>query len=287
MPAMLEGLGKFWATDTLTIKTYPGCHYFQTSLAALEEIRRKRPEADVKSVYIETTKFAIEATRFAREMKGAANAPMSHIGVSFDLALAAAVLLHAGRISAVELDDEYLEENRAQIERWLSKIRVDHDPVLTAKTVASVRGIDAGERSLRSLKVTDLFRIARRYREEYGSTLLSAGDAFGSLGKLIRRHQGAAPCTTRLTGAPPLYFPGRVTVGYADGSTETVQIDLPPGSLANAAMEGELKRKFLREVAPNRGEADACALFNSVLGREEHSIDLFVRGSTVVAKTPS
>jgi len=67
LPTMIDGLGELWTMQTLTIKTYPGCHYFQTACAALERLLARIDVGTVRSVEIETTKLAIEATRFASE----------------------------------------------------------------------------------------------------------------------------------------------------------------------------------------------------------------------------
>jgi 2-methylcitrate dehydratase PrpD len=39
LPDMMQDLGEFWAIQTLAMKTYPGCHYFQTACTAIEMLR--------------------------------------------------------------------------------------------------------------------------------------------------------------------------------------------------------------------------------------------------------
>ncbi len=255
MPFMLDGLGEEWVLDTFTLKTFPGCHYFQTALVALERISARSGGLSldrVRQVRIETTKLACEVTHFASAYEDGALTPVS---VGFDLSLAAAVLLQAGRLGPEELTDEHLVRYGGEIRQWAGRVRVVHDPALTAKVVSAARSLPGGRRALAGMSLSKLATLARRYREEYRSRLFSLED----LGELLRGALRAdAPAPPGGDGVP-LYFPARVTAEFSDGRAETERLDLPTGSLASPDFDRELENKVLRELSPTLGASKARA----------------------------
>lgn len=279
LPVMLGGLGETWVTETLAFKTYPGCHYFQTALTAIDRVRARWPSlraADVERVRIDTTQLACEATRFASEY--VAGSRMSPVSVNFDLARSAALLLLAGRLSPVELDREYLAEHGPAIAALAGRIAVRHDPALTARVVDSARGLAAGRQALRSIRAGDGLRLVRRYRQEYRSRLASPGEAL----KLVRevaslargRRRGGAPRTAG--SAVPLAFPSRVTIEAKGGRREVEQVDVPVGSFHADDVEAQLEAKFVRETSPALGEHGARAALRAGLRLEEQALPDFV-----------
>jgi hypothetical protein len=272
---MLGDLGSFWVTETLAIKTYPGCHYFQTALTAIDRIRARRGSLgpdDVRAMRISTTKLACEATRFASEyVRGAGLTPVS---VAFDLALSAAVLVHAGRISSEEIDAGWLARHETELRALAARIDVRHEPALTARVVASVGAIRAGRRVLRSVGPRDLWRLVRRYREDYRSSLTSPRDAlaFGrALAWEIKKPRA------KITGsAVPLAFPSRVEIDLRDGGTEREEVDVPVASFSSPGCEAELAREVLRECAPALGDAGARALLDTGLDVEARGVPALV-----------
>jgi 2-methylcitrate dehydratase PrpD len=278
LPGMLGGLGEFWALETLTMKTYPGCHYFQTACAALEEIAARRgggplADAGARAVRIETTKLACEVTRFAGDY-AAIGAEVTPVNVNFDLGVTAAIMIVAGRLGAAEMDPAWLAAHSPAIRRWRERVTVAHDPLLTAKVVAGARAVASGREALASLRLRDLPRLLRRYAEEYESRLLRARDALGLVRSLVRRLRApeAAP-EPAADGAIPLYFPARVTVEFEDGARETAEILLPPGSLAAPGVERALEAK----VAATLGPARAREAFAAGLALEAAPLADFVR----------
>lgn len=253
MPHMLGGLGQTWVLDTLTLKTFPGCHYFQTAFAAIESLRRRHgvfSMGRVGGVRIETTLLACEVSRLANEASG----EWTPVGVCFDLAQAAAVLLHAGELGAAQLEPDWLATNLRVLEQWRARISVVHAPALTAKIAAGARALGAGRSALASLSLRDLIRVRRRYAQEAGSRALRWND----LVALLRgRSREDAPETTTGDGVP-LFFPSRVTIALDSGAV-CERIDLPPGSLASPGFDDELARKVLR-VLPHEALAAGLAL---------------------------
>lgn len=298
LPEMLDGLGALWVSSTLTIKTAPCCHFFQTACESAEALIGGKPldPAEVKRVVVATTKLGDEVTRYARQYGGAHNPVLTPIGVGFDLGLAVAVVLTAGRLSGAEADHRWLEANAARVRAWYDKIVVEHDVALTARVVASGRAIPAGRRALAAMGVAEWLAVVRQYRAHYRSSLLRREELSGWLRLASQRRgrgggkskgKGDAPASpveaaaeavggdvavagaVDPAGAVPLYFPNRVTIERVDGGKDAHRVDLPSGSLAARGHEAVLRRKFLREVAPRLGEARAEAALAAALAAGE------------------
>ncbi len=279
LPAMLDGLGEFWAGETLQVKTFPGCHYFQTACSALARIAARRPFSvgDVRAVRVDTTKLGAEVARFAADY--APTDAVSPVNVSFDLPTTLAIQMHAGRLGGAEVDPRWLAANADPIRGLRARVTVRHEPELTAKVIDSARAVAAGRSVLSSLGAGDLVRLVERYRDEYGSSLLTVDEAAGWLKYGARRLVGATvedPLPP--AGAPvPLRFPNRVAIDFTDGGCEAEQVDLPVGALAAPGAEGELRAKFVRECAPALGEGGAADAFAAGLQIESVALADFVR----------
>jgi 2-methylcitrate dehydratase PrpD len=279
LPFMLDGLGDFWATQTLTVKTFPGCHYFQTACSAVEEIVRAEgplDEARVRSVRVDTTKLGLEVTRFAAQY--AAPDGVTPVNVNFDLATTLAILLHAGRLGPDEVQPAWLTEHAEAIRRWRARIQVRHDPALTARVVACAREVAGGRAALSQLGPAALLTLARRYRDEYRSTLVTPEELGGWLMLGARSLLGwRAPSDT-----PGLAFPNRVTVELADGRSASAEVDVPVGSFARPESLAALERKFLG-VTRGLGER-ARAAWAGGLEAESLPLDELVGRFTYRAK---
>jgi 2-methylcitrate dehydratase PrpD len=271
LPAMLGGLGTFWTLRTLEVKTYPGCHYFQTACSAIETILARTgglDASDVKSVLIETTKLGAEVAHFA----GDYGDDIGPVSVSFDLRATAAVLLHARRLTAAEADPRRLAANQADLRRWRDKIAVRHAPDLTARVIAGGRGVAAGRKVLSSIGARDLLALRRKYGEDYGSSLLSARELVDWIKLAARRRARRSTPTTGNTEAIPLYFPNRVTIRLAGGGSEEEQVDLPVASVASPDVERLVAAKLAQCVTPGLGAARAVGLWDAILGGGSQSI---------------
>ncbi len=266
LPSMLGELGEVWITESLAIKTYPGCHYFQTAFSALDRIRARATFAagDVRSVRVETTQLAREATRFASEY--VASSGLSAVAINFDLALSIAVLLHATRLSPAELDPAWLAANGDAVQALASRIEVVHDPELSAQVVACVAQMKAGRGALRSIGPRDVVALARRYRSEYRSTLVTPGEAIrfaAAARRALRKRRSPGPIV--------LPVPNRVIVELAGGRRQVEQVDVPVGTFALAGCEGELRRKFVDQASHRLGDRAAPA-FDALMHVEERAL---------------
>jgi 2-methylcitrate dehydratase PrpD len=267
--------------DTLTVKTYPGCHYFQTALTAIERIlaRRRIAPADIRSVVVDTTKLGCEVTRFAGDYVGEGG-EITPVRVNFDLAASCALFLFAGRLTPDEMEGNFMREHGAELRALRERIVVRHDPELTGRVIAGARRIATGKRAVAELRLADLRTLARRYGDEYGSRLFSLADATSLLRRvpraLVSRRRpgdGEAPGD----GGIPLYFPNRVTIELAGGGREEERVDLPVGSMASPGVERALEGKVVASLARTMGEERARRAFAAGLDVERMTLADFVR----------
>ena len=89
-------------------------------------MRRGRPD-EVASVEIEAGWLTCEMEELGR------GADLTPIRVNFSATLTTAIALLAGRLSPAELDPGWLAENEAEIRALAARVRLSHDPALTAR----------------------------------------------------------------------------------------------------------------------------------------------------------
>jgi len=280
LPGVLADLGTWWAIQTLAIKSYPVCNYFQTACTAIEQACAGRwpagPDA-VERITIHTTKLGMEATRFAREYAPTEGPLLTHLGVGFDVALSVAVLLHARQLTGVECETGWLEDHAEPLRRWHQRIKVVHEPALTLRVFDAAWRIEAGRNAIRALGPRALMRIADQYRTHYGSSLFGASDLPGWLRAgldRLRRRRAASDATSE--GYLPIYFPNRVELRLTDGTTLRAQVDLQPGSLASPDASSVLETKFVREVSARIGGERARAALAAGLALDGESLASFI-----------
>jgi hypothetical protein len=158
-PTMFGGLGSVWLTDSLAFKRLPGCAYLQSvGEAALSA----QVEPD------EVAGVEVEAGWLTCEMEELGRGPdLSPVRVNFSAALTVAIALLPGRLTPAELDPVWLSANEAEIRSLAGRVRVRHDPQLTAQTLLGT--LEAGASP--DLGLGDLLRIRRRLGD------LNMGDA--------------------------------------------------------------------------------------------------------------
>jgi len=279
LPGVLKDLGQWWAMQSLAIKTYPACNYFQTACTAIERSCAtrwpERPE-DVERLTIYTNKLGFEVTRFAREYAGGTAPLLTPVGVGFDLALTAAVLLHARRLTGDECEPEWIRAHAEPLRRWYQRIRVVHEPDLTLRVIENSLQIDSGREALRSLRPGELLRLAADYRTHYGSSLLRPRDLLSWIRTAVGRWRKPPPPRGPRSEYLPIYFPNRISLRFRDGTVVRDQVDLPVGSMASPTMPGALEQKFLREVTPRVGDEAARAALAAGLTIESMPLAGFV-----------
>lgn len=283
LPGVLSDLGAWFAIQTLAIKTYPACNYFQTACTALERACAGRWPAgpdDVERVTIHTTKLGYEAMKFAHEYAAGEAPLLSELGVGFDVALTASVLLHARRLTGDECEPAWLRAHAEPLRAWYRRVEVVHDPALTLRVFDAAWRIEAGRTALKELGPRELWRLAADYRRHYGSSLLSRSELTGWVRAATERlRSGAPPEPPAAEGRGaflPIYFPNRVTVRFRGGAVAEEQVDLQTGSLAAATLPAALEEKFLHECTPRLGADRARAALAAGLALDGEPLADFV-----------
>ena len=187
--------------------------------------------------------------------------------VNFSARLSAAVALIAGRLTPDELAPDWLAAHDAEIRELAGRMRVVHDPSLTARTLRG--SIEAG--GTPALGLGDLLRIRRRLGD---TGMRGANPAPAVLGALRRepalRRAVAGSLRRRLSGrnggtiaaldtaALRVTFPSRLRIHLADGSTREVEGSEPgscgvPLAEQRAVVEERLAVAGLSEPTPQPG----------------------------------
>ena len=200
---------------------------------------------------------------------------ISPINIDFDLSLLAAVFLHAQRFTEHEHDPAWLAANTGEIRRWQGRISVRHDPALTLRVLESAASIGAGKKAMATIGPLDLVRVVRRYRAEYRSSLLTPEEAVGWASALVGKFTRTDKASSTASSQP--VFPNRVTVRLADGSRESVQLDLPVGSISSPTVEAQLRTKFINAASATLGAGDATKAFELGLRLDSVALGDFTR----------
>lgn len=231
-PAMFDGLGEVWLTDTLAFKRLPGCAYLQA-------IGEAACAAGVDAG--EVASVEIDAGWLTCEMESLGSGPdLSPVRVNFSARLTTAIALIAGRLTPAELAPDWLAANEAEIRGLASRVSLRHDPAMTAKTLLGT--LEAGA-SPDDVALRDLLRIRRRLGDlnmdeaNPGPALLRAV-AFdrhlrrvlaGSTRARLSGRGGAAGIGDLDVEALRMTFPSRLHVHLRDGSVRLIE-GSEPGS---------------------------------------------------------
>jgi 2-methylcitrate dehydratase PrpD len=145
-PALLDGLGQSWLTDTIAYKEHPGCAYLQPAVEAVLRLQAEYgfeagdvARIDVRAGWLTTT----------MEKLGAGE-PLTSVRVNFSLALSCAAALTAGRLTHEELTPDWLSEHEDDLRDLATRVFLEHDWQLTAKTIQASGG-SAADLPLRRL----------------------------------------------------------------------------------------------------------------------------------------
>jgi 2-methylcitrate dehydratase PrpD len=145
-PELLDTLGNGWLTDTIAYKQHPGCAYLQPAVEAVLRLQDENgfeagdvARIDVRAGWLTTT----------MEKLGAGE-PLTGVRVNFSVALSCAAALTAGRLTHEELTPDWLAANDDALRDIATRVFLEHDWELTAKTIAGVGG-SASDLPLRRL----------------------------------------------------------------------------------------------------------------------------------------
>jgi 2-methylcitrate dehydratase PrpD len=237
-PAMFGALGRVWLTDTLAYKRLPGCAYLQSvgeaGLAAGVEA------GEIASVEVEAGWLTCEMEELGK------GTDLTPVRVNFSATLTTAIALLAGRLTPVELEPAWLAENEPRIRSLAARVRVVHDPGLTAQTLRGT--LEAGASP--DLGLRDLLRIRRRLGDinmdeaNPGPAVLRALRADGELRRYLGRSlrarlrggSGERGIDGLDTAALRMTFPSRLCIRLRDGSARLID-GSEPGSCGRPLAE--------------------------------------------------
>lgn len=238
---MFGRLGEGWATRTLSIKRYPGCAYIDTTIDAMAEM--DLPAAsDLDSIDAVVVHAGLMTCGMDAMSSDYASAP-TPVTVNFSIPLNVAIVLLAGRLTADEVNGDWLRDHAAELRRAAAKVQLRHDWGCTRRTAAAFGPLlpvgaivgDVGRRSL--------LGVTRRLRADHHG--LEVG--FGDLVSLLRLGGDIlADATTRPRNPPgsstarrfwspealeqfTMTFPARVELRYRDGRIVEAGVDSPLG----------------------------------------------------------
>src|SRR4051794_31287673 len=138
-PAVLDGLGQTWLTDTIAYKEHPGCAYLQPAVEAVLRLQRENgfEAGDVQRIHVRAGWLTTAMEKLS------AGEPLTSVRVNFSVALSCAVALHAGRLTHEELAPDWLAERDDDIRDLATRVFIAHDWEMTAKTIAGAGGAAA------------------------------------------------------------------------------------------------------------------------------------------------
>ncbi len=258
-PAMFGALGRVWLTETLAFKRLPGCAYLQS-------VGEAACAAAVDAA--EVAAVEIEAGWLTCEMEELGRGPdLTPVRVNFSATLSTAIALLAGRLTPAELRPRWLAENADAIRDLAARVRLSHDPALTARTLRGT--LEAGA-TLDDVSLRDFLGIRRRLGAvnmddaNPGPALLRAAASDPQLRRvltgMLRGRLGAGrggggvedldPPTLRMT------FPSRMRIQLRDGTTRLLE-GAEPGSCGRPVEEQRavVEEKLLVAGAAVRGSA--------------------------------
>ena len=298
LPHMLSGFGSAWVSDTLAYKGYPGCAYIDTTMdalfAALSEARAARGaplKADeVASIQVEASLLTVEMDNLSAEHVREGE-PLSPINVNFSIPYNVGIGVVAGRHTAAELSQEFLDAHAPAIRRVAARTSLRHDWNMSAGVARAFDAVLGRSSALASLSPAQLARVVRGYRSQLGGRKKNDIDVPG-LGRFLLRF---SPDIVRLVvdrlrrrrgpGAAPggdlsrvdftkfeMRFPARVTLRTVDGEGYSARQDIPRGAPGQERYFETVEDKVRRESGRVIGGDPAERLLQVVLALEEHSL---------------
>lgn len=267
---MLDAFGRAWVSDTISIKTVPGCAYLTAAVQAMEEaLDRFRAEtgrplepADVIEARVRVNLLGIAMDSLSREN----GSPLGRTGgMNFSLPYCLAAVMLAGGLTPAELGEEWISKNAEQLEAAAARVRVIHDWELTLKLFEEWSAHFPLSGWLRQLGLKNLLR------QIPGAEHLQPGrlpQAAGSLGKLLLRQlrrevldrKSPAPAAFSLERAGlerlSMPFAAQVELQLRRRRQISARVDIPAGAAGRPVEEtrGLVRRKFRLAARPFLGE---------------------------------
>lgn len=266
LPSMLGGLGRAWVTDTLAYKAYPGCAYVDTILDALFMARRDwlaargsppRPD-ELAEIVVEASLLSVEMDNLSAEHVDAAR--LSPVNINFSIGFNLAIALIAGRHSAAELEQGFLDAHDREIRALAAGTRIVHDWRMSVKVAEAFSRVLGRASPLSQLGPKDFVRVLAGYSKQMGGKKKNPVDVRGllrvppgAISRLRRARAGASDLSEVDFTQFEMAFPARVTLVAKDGARFSARQDVPFGAPGQSRYFETVQEKVRREV---RGDAE-------------------------------
>lgn len=245
LPAMLGNLGEGWATQTLSIKRYPGCAYLDTALDALFSLGPP-PATDVAAVQVDAGVVTCEMDALSRPYTRSGD--LSPVTVNFSVPWSLAAALLAGRLSPSETNEDWLAANHAPLSELATRTCVRHDWGATLASAAAMapllppRATTAGASPAR---LAGALRKVRRDHRAIGFGPTEAAALLRAVRSANLRSARSLVSMARVWDPAALErfamtFPARVTVRLRDGQQLSGEADVPAGGAGNVNLTPEM-----------------------------------------------
>lgn len=232
LPSVLGGLGDGWATETLSIKPYPGCAYIDTTVEALLSLGDVDPTSiervDVEAGMLTTGMDALSTEYADRE-------PPSPITVNFSIPWNVAIAIVAGRLTPAETSTAWMGAHHAQLADLANRVVLRHDWSLTARSAESFAPLLPPGALRDGVGTGALVRGMASVRGDhpsFGLGLSGMRDALRSL-RTDRRSvawRGGQLWDPEALAGFQMRFPARVRLTQRDGRVHEAEVDLPRGA---------------------------------------------------------
>ncbi len=185
LPHMISGFGRWWVTDTIAFKPYPGCAYIDTAVDCIYKIMGEYRQKTGKPITPEGIKhvgvFANVLTVGMNAMSQLYdqtydNGTLHPVNINFSIPKSLAIALIHGSLQAGHLSSEMLLAYEREIKSLSQRIELFHEWRYTLKMQSAFYESIGGKFILNNSGILKLIKAFRRIKKDTPSlSLKSAG----------------------------------------------------------------------------------------------------------------
>jgi 2-methylcitrate dehydratase PrpD len=270
VPNAFSGFGRAFVLDTLSVKAWPACWYFQTAIQAARDVVRQTgpltPDA-VRAVTVDANLLACAVDAHSAILGDDALSPNR---VNFSLALTVALTLMKGDLHVRDLSDDALAASAEEIGAWHRRVTVRHS---LDHSLAVIENIDAmldlvGLIGASPVAIAKAWRAAKAYFPSVPSFSGTSERPWVRVGRMARalpgvarrfRAQGAYDLGERDLAGGKMSMGATVRVELANGETHVASHAIHDGAHgSNVSPLDVARRKFETYVGSFRGAEERC-----------------------------
>lgn len=256
LPDAVDGLGRRWHTETLSIKVHPGCAYLDSAVDAAIALHERVEArlASIEKVVVDASVFTVGMDARSRPYVHGASTPVA--ALNFSVPYNVAVALARGDLTPADFDRDRIVD--PDIWRLAGTVEIVHDSTLTERAVLATAPVGAA------------LATAGDTAAEWLAPLLGI-DRSRAVELLENRREESFEAAEKAIGA-------RVRVHFSDGTTEEAVVDIPVGAAGPATRHDHraiARAKFLAAAEPWLGVAaagEAAAIVEGLAGAEASDV---------------